>query len=254
MAISIIVPFAIMAAFSNEIEPHNQLFREWLEIPVKLTWNMLPLLVMMCAAILGVGTTVGLMCMVICLYFTTTTVCTESMVPIQMTRKPTDGAGRSEISSRGFGIMTDLDVIQLYRTQQMFNVLLSSFFRSALIAFHHVGLLAGSVALLVFAVNYHSILTESGPVAFVIVFWCITTLMMIIYFQCKMGGEVVDISKRFKSSGSKIFQRKTLFRKFARSCTTFYVEVTYPFYTIHKETFTSFIEQVLEYSIELLLW
>ncbi len=209
IGISIVLPFGIMGAFSNKIEPHHQMFEEYLEIPLQLTWNIIP--------------------------------------------KPREGPGRSAMITNGFGLKSDSEVVQLYRTQQMFNVLLSSVFRSVLISFHHIGLLATVVVLVVFAVKYGDIMREEGPAAYAIVFSCILAPMVLIYFQCKMGGAVVDISEDFKFSGQNMFPRRTVFRKFAKSCRTFYIEVTYPFYTIHKETFTMFGEQVIDWSMDLLL-
>ncbi len=190
---------------------------------------------------------------VIAFYYMTSLICTEAMIPEKVKWTPKVGRGRCTIITTGFGVLTDLDVIHLYRIQQILNIYINTFFRSALVAFHHVRCLATTVTLLVFAVRYQEVISVEGLIGYLVVGTCIVSPLVMIFFQCKMAGAVVDISEDFKFEPCKIKPSNCMFKKFASSCTTFYIEVTYPFYKVNRETFTGFMQQTQDCSMELLL-
>lgn len=152
----------------------------------------------MIIAAFGVGTTLGLMMIAIDFYFTTSFICTEALIPEEMQWTPKAGPRRCKITTVGFGELTDLEVIHLYRIQQILNFYLNEIFRSAFVAFHHVACLATVVVLLVFVIRYQKVITAEGPLGNVAVISCMLSPLVMIFFQCKMAGAVVDISQDFK--------------------------------------------------------
>lgn len=142
----------------------------------------------------------------------------------------------------------------LYTNNECFLLIIFVLCRSVLISYHHVGCLAVVVVLLVFAIRFNDLLHDIGIASYFVVFSIIMAPITVIYCQCRMAGDVVDVSERFKETGRIMIPRKFMFGKFTKSCTIFYIEVTYPFYTVTKETFTAFCQYAQDYSMELLLW
>lgn len=256
MVFALVVPLGVAVAILAEIEPTHRLIHEWLETDFQINLGFLPFIYVMFIATYGVAWAACLMAMLIIMYYMTTTITIDAILPKQFYRnpQPQTGRGRCDLLTDGFGKIPDEMAIHLFIIQKLLNSYLNSFFMSPLVAFHHIGALSTVVVLLLVAIRYNEVLDQIGTVGYLVVFSCIATAMMLIYSQSKMAGWVVDISKKFGNSGRKLMPRSYMFRKFTRSCTPFYIQVAYPFYNVHRETFPLFCEQTLVYTTQLLLY
>ncbi len=253
MFVSAILPLSLVRALRWQIEPTSMLIQEWFEFELTFSVKSIPLYLIMATTTFAIGSLVCLMLNLSILYYITTFICTHALTPTKIYWK-NGGIDQCELSTKGFGKLSDFELIQMFRTLQVFNLVQNSFFRSVFIAFHHVGCLGIIVVLFVFAVRYNEVLLDEGFVACVLVLGSIWSVITIIYFQTKMAGAVVNASREFKLAQRKITPRKLGLRKFAISCNTLYVDLTYPFYKIHQKTFVQFMERAQDYSMQLLLY
>lgn len=248
---SLLIPFVITVAIMHPIEPTHVLFKEWFDIEFEFTLPLFPIMAILWMAVYGCASIVTFQTIVIAWIYVLHTISMECFTPERVGRVR---EGRlCDLETPGYGTLSDYDVILLYRVQQVLNGFLNEFFRSVLVSFHHIACLATVVVLLVFAVKYDQVLANEGATGYAVVIACILVPLIIIFNQCWMCGDIVDKSQSFKRVGETLLARKFAFRKFAISCRIFYVEVAYPFYSIHKETFLLFCEQILDFTVSLLL-
>ncbi len=150
--------------------------------------------------------------------------------------------------------MTDDMVISMYRTQKLLNLLLNEIMATVLISFHQVGLLVTTTAMPYFGIKFQTVIHQVGIIGYFTVYSIAIAPLCLVCYQSIYFGRLVEITQTFKPKGLHLFPRKLLFHKFARSCETFNVEEAYPFYRFNRETFLLFCEQVLNYTVTLILW
>lgn len=254
--VSLLLPFGIVSIITHPMEPIHQFIEELLE--EKLTFNSTLFRVMFLPSslvALNFGNVVALQTFAIAMYYMIQTVCMDALQIKRLhCRSVGLDVGRSYLVTQGFWVLKDDEAIFLYRTQQVLNELLNSFFKSVLISFHHVGCLATVVVLIVFVVRYNDILRNEGVFAYILVFVSMMAPMFLLYAQSRMCGDVAASSIRIRESVAKIMPRRFLMRKFCVSCRTFYIKVSHPFYHVQKDSFLVFVDQALGYVVQLLLW
>jgi len=184
-------------------------------------------------------------------YIQTTRFVLDDLTPETLTKRQ---AGRVYLQTRFYGELEDSEVINMYRTIRLFNVLMNDIVASAGMAFHHVACLTTFSALIFLVIRYNDVFLESGFMSMFIIGCVIVTPAVIILAESSMFAELASLSDGFIEEGRKITARKTMYRKFIASCQTFYVEEAYPFYKIGTDTFLAFVSEGLDKSITLLLW
>lgn len=247
---SLLVPFFVTMALMHPIEPTHILIKEWFEIEFRFSLQLLPFIILIWTSIFLCSSVVTLQNIVVVWIYVLHTISLERFTPerVNVVRE-----GRlCDLNTPGFGTVSDNQVILFYRVQQILNVFLNEYFRSVLVSFHHVTCLATVVVLVVFTIKYNHILAAEGVKGYIVVAAIIFIPLILVFDQSWMCGNLEDTSHRFKVAGETLLPKKFVFRKFVRSCRLFYVEVVYPFYTIHKETFLLFCAQALDFTIQLI--
>ncbi|CAL8146202.1 unnamed protein product [Orchesella dallaii] len=252
LILSITVPFCLAAAVFHPIEPTHQILDSWFEIEVTFNWKFFPFFIFSGIVLMTAGGTTSLLCTHILCYYILAITCLEDMKPLTIFKR--NGPTRSILTTKFFGKMEDIEIVKIYRVQQLLNILLNDFYKSLLVSYHHVGVLAAEVVYICFAVRFVDIMLGGGIVACLVVFALVVMPFALIYVQTTMCGRLEDVSNEFKQMSSKIGGRRLLLAKFAESFDTFYIQVAYPFYDIDRKTFAQFFYQVVNYVITLLLW
>ncbi|CAL8146208.1 unnamed protein product [Orchesella dallaii] len=250
--VSIVLPFGLAAAVFHPIEATHHILETWFEIKVTFEWEFLPLFIFSVIVLVACGGTVSILCSHIACYFMLTTTYLDDLKPVAIFKRT--GARRSILNTKFFGEMEDVEILKMYRIQRLLNILLNDFYKSLLVSYHHVAVLATAVVLICFAVKFNDIMLSGGIMAYVVVLGSVMAPFALMYFQSGMCGRLVKISNEFKRTSNKIGERRLLLAKFARSSDTFYIQVAHPFYTIDNVTFVEFCDQVVSYVITLLLW
>lgn len=257
--LSLFLPIGILSAFFHPIEPLHVIINEWLEINFNLEMpsGMWPLLLLFLQAIYNEANGISIACYLVAGYFFTALAGIGDLIPDGDTE---EGSRSSNlVTTRYYGEMDYMDVIKMYRTQQIFNLLLKEILGHATIAFHHVGLLAVFSVLFCFVIKFNEVLTEQGITAYLIVIGCLVSPLLLMYFQSTECGLIADISQEFCDVASSKIKRAhgmnaRMFRKFGKSCRAMYIPVAYPFYNIDRSTFLAFCDQSLDRAIALMLW
>ncbi|CAL8146200.1 unnamed protein product [Orchesella dallaii] len=249
---TIILPFVITAAVFHPIEPTHQILESWFEIKVTFDWKFFPFFIFTGILIMTTGGTLSLLCIHISCYYIVAITCLEDLKPVAIFKRI--GTTRSILNTKFFGEMEDVEVLKMYRIQQLLNILLNDFYKSFIVSHHHVAILAAEVMYIGFAVRFNDIMLGGGIVACVVVFALVVIPFVLMYIQTTMCGRLVDISNELKQVSGKIGGRRLLLAKFAKSFDTFYIQVAYPFYDIDRKTFAQFFYEVVNYVITLLLW
>ncbi|CAL8146197.1 unnamed protein product [Orchesella dallaii] len=252
LIVSIILPFGIAAAVFHPIEPTHQILESWFEIKVTFDWKFFPFFIFNGILLVTAGATTSLLCIHISCYYTLAITCLEDLKPLTIFQR--NGVTGNILTTKFFGEMEDIEIVKIYRVQQLLNILLNNFYKSLLVSYHHVAVMAAAVVLICFAVRFNDIMLGGGIVACVVVLASAITPVALMYAQTSMCGRLVDISNELKHMSSKIGERRLLIAKFAKSADTFYIQVAHPFYSVDRETFIQFFDQVVDNVITLLLW
>ncbi|CAL8146205.1 unnamed protein product [Orchesella dallaii] len=252
LIVSIILPFGLAATIFHPIEPTHQILEYWFEIKVTFDWKFFPFFIFNGILLVTAAGTTSLLCAHITCYFTLATTCLEDLKPVSIFQR--NGTRRSILNTKFFGKMEDVEIVKIYRAQQLLNILLNDFYKSLLVSYHHVAVMATAVVLICFAVRFNDIMLGGGTVACVVVLASAISPFALMYAQTSMCGRLVDISNELKHMSSKIGERRLLIAKFAKSADTFYIQVAHPFYSVDRETFIQFFDQVVDNVITLLLW
>ncbi|CAL8146185.1 unnamed protein product [Orchesella dallaii] len=252
LIVSIILPFGIAAMVFHSIAPTHQILESWFEIKVTLDWKFFPFFIFIGILLVAAGGSASLLCIHICCYFTLAITCLEDLKPLTIFQR--NGRTRSILTTKFFGKMEDIEIVKIYRVQQLLNILLNNFYKSLLVSYHHVAVMATAVVLICFTIRFNDIMLGGGIVACMVVLASAITPFVLMYIETTMCGRLVDISNEFEQMSSKIGERRLLLTKFAKSADTFHVQVAHPFYNVDRETFAQFFYQVINYVVTLLLW
>ncbi len=254
--LTLLLPFGMVSIITHPMEPLHQFVEEMFEEKLTLNSTILHIMLLPGSWIaLVCGNVVALQTFAITTYYMIQTIFMDALQVKRLHGRSVNlKEGRSYLVTEGLWVLKDDQAICLYRTQQVLNELLNSFFKSVFISFHHVGCLGTVVVLIVFLVRYNDILSNQGVFAYVLVFLCMMAPIFLLFAQSRMCGDVAHSSISIKESVAKIVPRKFLMRKFSMSCRTFYIKVAHPFYYVQKDTFLIFVNQALDYVVQLLLW
>lgn len=253
--ISYLFPFILLGAFFHPLEPVHNIALEWLEWNISLetltTIHIVFFPGIFIAASAAANTIITIVNLITC-YFLIATLAIEDMTPVRVAQiKSTKYAS---FETNFYGVLSDEEIIQNYRVQQLFYLLINDIVASLRVSLHHVALLASPCIMAYFAIKFSSVVKETGLVGHFIIGMFIMVPILIEFLEAKWFGTLVDISENFKDKCSKLTGRRKLMKVFSRSCATFYVKQAYPFFTISKETFLEFMGQVVDKTITLLLW
>ncbi len=166
----------------------------------------------------------------------------------------TFAGNRCRINSLSFNLLNDEHLVLIYRAQQVLNVIFNDVFRSIFVSCHHAATLIGVVTIVSFSIRFNYVLNEQGEIAYFVVICFVFSVMAMLWCQSELCGEVVNGSQNFKSKVLRMMPRKFYFRKFATSCPVFYMQLAYPFYNIRRHVILQFCEQVINYTVTVLLW
>ncbi|CAL8087509.1 unnamed protein product [Orchesella dallaii] len=250
--VSTVTPFGLAATVFHPMEPTHRLVQDWFEVDIKPEGIFIIVYIVGCASMMSCASIVAALSINIVFYYVIATTCLEDLTPEAADERI--GAKRYNMVTQFYGVMEDNEIGTAYRAQQLFNVLMNNFYSSVLVSFHHVALLAVFSIMLYFDIKFQEMIWDGGLIAEMIVLSIVVTPLWLMKIQSSICGKLVDISDTFQDRGRKLLQRKVFLARFADSCSTFYIQVAYPFYAVQKETFADFCSQAVDYTITLLLW
>lgn len=248
---SIVLCFLLLLTCLHPLEPTHVIIKDWLELEFEWRPALVPWIIMFTCAVQSCGNailTIGLL--VEFHVFMVTPLLDDLTVEAIHCRR----GARLELETRYFGVLDDEEICKLYAIQKHLNLRLNDILSTVLISFHQIGLLGTLAIMLFFAVKFQRFIWETGPIACVVVFASVLTPLAICYCQSNFFGDLVDMSDDFKDMALKICPRKTMFRRFAYSCQTYFVEEAYPFFHYDKNTFLEFCAAGVDYAINLMFW
>ncbi|CAL8141105.1 unnamed protein product [Orchesella dallaii] len=254
---STFTPLGYGIFFTSEREPVHQLFREWLDIEVNLDFHSLPIILLFMWAALAGGGAAFLVIYVVVLYIFFALTCISSLSPTNIyihVMKAGERVDKYTIDTTSFGLMGEQEAILAYRTQQLITVYMNEIFASVLISLHQVALmviLVGTSFMLI-TVSKDLANAEVSVVAFVAsVMVCV---VFVVSCECFLIGKITDSSKQMLVTSKNLTSsRRSLYKKFLKSCTQLSLNAAYPFFTIDRDTFVKFMCQYLDFLIQLLV-
>lgn len=129
MIVSALLPFGLIVALTSEIEPTHQMFKDLFDFEVRFAWETIPFTFPLCLGGYAVASIAVFVLNVVSLYYMTTVISTDAFTPQEITWAPNLGPNRSKIATTCCGELNDQEVISLYKTQHVLNILMSSYFR-----------------------------------------------------------------------------------------------------------------------------
>jgi len=87
----------------------------------------------------------------------------SSLIPNQLQSFRVKGKLHYKIETNSFGVLNEEEAIGLYRTQQIFNMLINEIFSSLLISAHHVSYMIILLGISFIAITSPEIIWTSGP-------------------------------------------------------------------------------------------
>lgn len=249
--LTLAVPFAVLACLFHPLEPTHRMIKEWFELEFEFNLSNTPIFAGLWLLVYGSSNMIIVLSYLAAIYYQTTMIVLDDLTPERLVRRQ---GSRVVMDTKFFGELEDLEIVNMYRAIRMFNGLMNDIMASSLIAFHHVACLTTFSALVFFIIKHNDVLVEGGLISMLIIGCCLVCPVAVIGSESFMFAIIVDLSDGFIDQGNSLVGRRTMYRKFVKSCQTFYVEEAYPFYHIDKDTFLAFIEEGLDKSITLLLW
>lgn len=249
---AISVPIFICFAILHPMEPIHQLLEKWLEIKISISSIAVYILSIPGLVMFHVGcNAINLLCLILTMYYLVTSIFLEALQADKFIFRTRLSCS---VQTKGFSNLDDEKVITLYRTQQVLNVLVNSVFQSVLLSFHQVGCVATTIVMAVILIRYNEVLNREGVIAYVVVCSSMITPLIALFVQSSQLGEITSTSETFRKSLLDTVPRRLMLRKFGKSCRTFYAQVAYPFYNVYKATFVMYIDQSLEYIVQLTVY
>ncbi len=156
--------------------------------------------------------------------------------------------------------------MQMFKIQQMFNILMNQIFGSLTFSLHHVICLFLFTGLTFIMVAVPSEMAQLG--------WAITSLILFVsvvplfieFMESILLGDIIDVSNKFVqrckclifngSQGNRKFTSDSafaviIFKKFTRAFRPIKVQTAYPFFTVTRNTFPEFFYQAVTLIITL---
>lgn len=103
------------------------------------------------------------------------------------------------LKTKFYGVMFDMDIMKMYRTQRLLNVL-NKIVANVGIAFHHDACLATFSALIFFAILHNNVLNNGGFLGYFTVGTCLITPLTIIACENAMLGMLADFTNEFQQN------------------------------------------------------
>ncbi|CAL8128959.1 unnamed protein product [Orchesella dallaii] len=250
-----VFPFLLLVVVLHPLEPNNVLLREWFELELKpenIHFGHIVLVPLFLLAVYGAGNAIFIFGFLACAYCFIAIPFLNGISPVSI--QSMKGSRRCTLNTRKHGVLEDMEIVNMYRTQQHLNILVNKVFASALLSLHHVACLAAAVSLAYFGIRFQSMLDDAGVLGYTVVFGGMSLPLIIQFLESYLLGQLVDISQNFRETGVKLMPRKMILGTFAKSCQKLYVEEAYPFFKVRRETFFEFCEQAVDHTINLLLW
>ncbi|CAL8070564.1 unnamed protein product [Orchesella dallaii] len=234
----------------EENEPMHEFFQDVFEVDVSpkvqhahilffVTWIMFSY----------AGTFFHIMSLAI-IYFEFKIVCISSLMPqsfLPHRGQENFQMPEYQVQTTAFGILHETEVVHMYRTQQLFNVLSNNIYASILLSTHQPLLMLIMVGLTFLLVRFFEIVYAAGLFATIMVFTVIFFGFLLVVTESHKLGLLVKISEKFKTVGIRLSRKRSFFRKFARSCPILCFDVAHPFYKITKHTVAEFFYQYLNF-------
>lgn len=247
------VQFGITFTTCAPLEPSHIIFKDVFDVEIEMHPRFIPFFLVNTLGFFSFVNIVFFIGSSMVFFYNVTTSILHDITPEGMDLKSRKGA-ICHVITPTWNVIPDMEVIHAYRVLQLLYNVMHQFMASVLLSFHQVACLSTASILIYFGIQFHPFITEFGPFAYV-VFWGLgISPFLLVYLQSQFCGELLGKSSDFKEICVKKFPRKTVFRKFAISCTTINIPYAYPFYNMQKDTFLEFIDQVADYAITLLLW
>lgn len=246
-----LVPLAISILVVCPMEPCHIIIQEWFDIDISFEPRFIPFFILTFTGFYNCTNTVHVFACLLLFYHSVATTCLDDII---ISGTTTPNGRHCLVKTKSWNIVEDTEVIRLYRVLQYFQILFNNIFSHILVAFHHVGFLVCTAVLMFFIIKYQHVVAELGIFANIVIIALASVPVISVSMQSSMCEEVVGVSNRFRSLGLRRTKRRTVINKFLKSCNTFYLKLTHPFYSMHKDTFLLFMNQVLDSIITLLLW
>ncbi|CAL8136229.1 unnamed protein product [Orchesella dallaii] len=250
---SILFPLCYAGLFCNEHEPVHNLFKDWLEVDVSIEFQYLPLIFLFFWAAMNGGSAVFDLVFLLILYLWTSLIIMMSMVPKAVASQVSILSGRIsyKIHTNCFGLLDEDEVMAMYRTQQLFNVLVNEIFESLLVSGHQVGLMVLLVFSSFLLMVFPRLLLSAGIFAFGFVAGVLFVVVLMLYMECTKLGQLSEVSDQILEHNKNMTYRSSLFHKFLKSCPNIKVKIASPFYSITQSTMGDVFEEYLNFLVTL---
>ncbi|CAL8070554.1 unnamed protein product [Orchesella dallaii] len=174
---STIVPPSYLPFFLIENEPMHEFFQDVFEVDVSLKVNHFPVLLLITWAIYSCGSIVFQILCAAIIYLEFTVVCITSLMPQSLVPyRGQENARRSEyhVQTTCFGILHETEVLQIYRTLQVFNILSNNIYATILLSAHHPLLMLIMVGLSFLLIRFFEFVYAAGLIAIIVLVTDIT--------------------------------------------------------------------------------
>ncbi|CAL8143434.1 unnamed protein product [Orchesella dallaii] len=250
--------FAYGACLIIPMEATHAFLQECLEIDLSFEFKFAPLILFFIwvasnmGSVLFNATTLTLSHMVL------TIACISVITPdhvrlIEQKKLSVETNGlRYQIVTSCFRSLEDIQVVNMYRTQQIINNLLNEILATILFSLHHVFALVVVVGLTYTILKVPEVLARAGPLI-LFGFICGASIPVFLeYFEATELNELSEVSMTFKGKCNDIMSRRSMLRKFAVSCPPLRIQAGYPFFNVSRDTFLQFMSQCIDFLISLL--
>ncbi|CAL8085700.1 unnamed protein product [Orchesella dallaii] len=249
-----IMPLGYGATFLTANEPVHQLFQEVLEVDVTFELHNIHILLGIGWLVTTCGGVIFYMTTAVVVSFEFANICFSSLIPQRLQfRHSNKRLYKYHVETAYFGVLEDEEVIHMYRTQQIFNILSNNMVSSLLFCSLQPAIMIILVGLSFVVFKFFHVLQEIGLTGIVLAFSGIFIALLIQFLESENLGMLVEHSKNFRKIGRRFSNRRSLYWKFAVSCPVVYFDVAHPFYKISRETFGEFFQKYLEFLIDLLV-
>ncbi|CAL8085702.1 unnamed protein product [Orchesella dallaii] len=249
-----LMPIAYGGIFLQRYEPVHQLFLDVFEIDVTFELRHINILVSIFWALSSCGVVIFHTIVVIVVYYEFANICLSSLVPRNLHLHHTSQRlHKYDVETTCFGVLEDEEVVQMYRTQQMFNVLVNDIYASLLFSIHQPILMIIIVGLSFVVFKIYHVVVAMGFLAPVMAFGGIFVVLFVVYLESENLGMLIEHSAAFKIIGRGFSSRRSLFWKFAVSCPNLWFDLAHPFFKISRGTFWDFFCRYVDFLINLLV-
>ncbi|CAL8070538.1 unnamed protein product [Orchesella dallaii] len=259
--VTIFISIAFAGCLCIKFEPTHVFFQEVFEVNLKIPQH-LPFISFAVWTILNSANAAYICIMLAITYFQLSKVCLSALKPVAVQRQViavrstnTNTLSRIEyrVMTRNFGVIKDTSLIEMYRTQQLFNKLLNQFFASLIVSFHHVACLSVFVFVSLLVLKYTDAIFQAGVPAIGVTLVAVFASALIEWFESMISGSIYDASEEVVKKSRIMTNRKSYFHKVVLSCPNLAYELAKPFFHVDKHTFPQFIHHGLDFLISLLM-